>query len=325
MRIRPFTATLAGVCAATLAGCATVSEPPVAFESPVPVTAQRSAQDAAAAPAAPRFKRKVAIGRFTNETNYGRSLLTDADLDRLGKQASDMLASRLVLSRQFVVLERPDVARLEREQAVGGGSIVGADTLVLGSVTEFGRATRGSTGFLSDTKVQVAHARVDVRLVDVKTGHAYFSAVGAGEATTESGTIAGFGSKADYDATLNDRAIAAAISDVIGRLVSQLEERPWRTDILDVRGSEVFISGGKAQGLRPGDALVVLEAGKTVRSAQSGFDVTLPPTPIAQLRVRSTFGDSETNEGSVCEVTSGTVRPEVATGLFVADAREVKP
>jgi curli biogenesis system outer membrane secretion channel CsgG len=316
-----------GAALAALAGCATVSQPQVPVEAPASKAAQVSAQEAQSAPAAPRFKRKVAIGRFTNETNYGRSLLSDADLDRIGKQASDMLASRLVASKQFVVLERSDLGKVQREQALAGaaGQVVGADTLIVGSVSEFGRAVRGKSGFLSSTKVQVAHAKVDVRLVDVKTGHAYFSAIGAGEASTESGEIAGYGSRADYDATLNDRVIAAAISDVIDRLVSQLQERPWRTDILDVRGTEVVVAGGKAQGLRPGDALVVLEPGKTVRSAQSGFDVTLPPSPVARIQVKSTFGESETNEGAVCELVSGTLRPDAFQKLFVADAREVKP
>ena len=56
------------------------------------------------------------MARFSNESNYGRSLLSDQDFDRIGKQASDMLMSRLVLSGKFLVLERPDVAKLEREQ-----------------------------------------------------------------------------------------------------------------------------------------------------------------------------------------------------------------
>jgi curli biogenesis system outer membrane secretion channel CsgG len=291
-------------------------------ESPVSQAAQASAQGAALAPQAPRYKRKIAVGRFTNETTYGRSLLADADLDRIGKQASDMLASRLVMSGQFIVLERPDLSKVEREQAIGGAAnLVGADTLVMGSVTEFGRSTTGKVGFLSSTKTQLAKAKVDVRLVDVKTGHAYFSATGAGEASTEVGEVAGFGGRSDYDATLNDRAIAAAISDVIDRLVAKLADRPWRTDILDVQGAQVFITGGRAQGLKPGDDLAVMEAGQTVKSAQSGFEVTLPPKQIAALRVVSTFGEGEVNEGSVCQITSGAVEKAAAAKLFVTEAR----
>jgi len=302
-----------------LSACATVSERPVPVESPVSRGKQIAAQSAAQAPAAHRYKTKIAIARFTNESNYGRSLLTDQDLDRIGKQAGDMLMSRLVLSGKFLVLERPDAAKLEREQKLSGGSMIGADTVISGSVTEFGRSVGGKSGFLSSTKLQLAKAKVDIRLVDVKTGLAYFSANGSGEASTESGEIAGFGSRAEYDATLNDRAIAAAISDVVDRLVDRLYDRPWRTDILEVRGTQVFISGGERQGLKAGDTLAVLQATGTAKSKQSGFEIALPPRQVATVRVVSLFGDSETNEGSVCEVTTGTVDAGALATLFVAE------
>ncbi len=310
----------AALAVVALEGCATVSEKPQPYESPVPKAQQVAAQQARQAPVAKRYKLKVAIGRFTNETNYGRSLLSDADLDRIGKQASDMLASRLVLSNAFIVLERPDVAKLQREQEFAGpAALVGADTLVMGSVTEFGRSVGGKSGFLSSTKLQTARAKVDIRLVDAKTGHAYFSSIGAGEASTESGEVAGFGSHAAYDATLNDRAIAAAVSDVVDRLISRLQDRTWRTDLLEVRGRQVFVSGGKSQGLRVGDALAVMLSGGTVKSQQTGFDIALPPTEVARLKVVQLFGDGETSEGSVCEVTSGSVDKAQLRKLFATE------
>jgi curli biogenesis system outer membrane secretion channel CsgG len=310
------------VCAGALllTACATVSERPVPVEAPVSRGKQVAAQSVAQAPAGHRYKTKIAIARFSNESNYGRSLLTDQDLDRIGKQASDMLMSRLVLSGKFLVLERPDAAKLEREQKLSGsGSLVGADTVIAGSVTEFGRFVGGKSGFLSSTKVQTAKAKVDIRLVDVKTGLAYFSANGAGEASTESGEIAGFGSRAEYDATLNDRAIAAAISDVVDRLVDKLYDRPWRSDILEVRGTQLLIAGGERQGLRAGDTLAVLQSTGTAKSKQSGFEIALPPVEVATVRVLSLFGDSETNEGAVCELASGNVDPRAVTALYVAE------
>jgi len=310
------------VAAMALAGCATVSQKPVATESPVPQAQQVRAQERALAPEAKRYKLKVAVGRFTNETNYGRSLLSDADLDRIGKQASDMLMSRLIQSGQFVVLERTDLSKLQREHEIAGaGKLVGADTLIIGSVTEFGRSVSGKAGFLSSTKVQAAKAKVDIRLVDAKTGHAYFSAIGAGEANTESGEIAGFGSRAAYDATLNDRAIGAAISDVIDRLVSKLSDRKWKTDILEVKDGQVFISGGKMQGLMEGDVLAAMVAGATVKSKQTGFDVTLPAKKVATLKVVGLFGETETDEGAVCEVTGGTIPKPLSPKLFVTEAK----
>jgi len=304
-----------------LGACATVSTPPVPQESPVPKARQQKSQETAQQPEGKRYKIKIAVGRFTNESNYGRSLLNDAELDRIGKQASDMLSSRLIQSGQFVVLERTDLNKiLKEQQVVEDAKLVGSDTLIIGSVTEFGRSVGGKTGFLSSTKVQTAKAKVDIRLVDVKTSHAYFSAIGAGEASTETGEVAGFGSRADYDATLNDRAIAAAISDVIDRLVSKLRDRKWRTDILDVKGAQVFITGGRRQGVQPGDVLEVMEAGDTVKSRQTGFDVTLPPRKVASLRVVSLFGETETDEGAVCEVADGALPTPLSPKLYVAES-----
>jgi curli biogenesis system outer membrane secretion channel CsgG len=281
---------------------------------------QVQAQKDSAIPLGKRYKRKIAIIRFTNETNYGKALMTDEDFDRLGKQASDMLASRLIKSGNFLVFERIDLKKIQQEQAIsGGGRLVGIDTAIIGSVTEFGRSVAGKTGFMSSTKVQLAKAKVDIRLVDIKTGQAFFSATGAGEASTESGEIAGYGSQAEYDATLNDRAIAASITDVLDKLVSTLEEKPWRTDVLQAEGGQIFISGGKMQGIKVGDTLRLMMPGKKVRSKQSGFEVSLPSKQVATLKVVSLFGDNENNEGSVCDIISGTVDPVAAASMFVEE------
>lgn len=315
MRIQSTAIALLGLC-----GCATVSHPQVDVEAPISRDKQVAAQSAAQSAGRHRYKMKIAVARFTNESNYGRSLLNDQDLDRIGKQASDMLMSRLVLSGNFLVLERPDAVKIQREQEMaGGGALVGADTLISGSVTEFGRSVGGKVGFLSSTKLQTARAKVDIRLVDVKTGVAYFSSRGSGEANTESGEVAGFGSRAEYDATLNDRAIGAAISDVVDGLVQKLSDRPWRTDILEAKSNQLFISGGKRQGLRAGDVLAVFESGETTRSRQSGFEVTLPPRRVATIQVVSLFGESETNEGAVCELKRGTIDPSSIARLYVAE------
>jgi curli biogenesis system outer membrane secretion channel CsgG len=303
-----------------LAGCATPTTPPTAVQAPSAVVEAKK-QAELAPPAVKSFKRKIALGRFTNETRYGKALL-GGDLDPLGRQTGDMLSARLVESGRFIVLERPDVAAVMAEQAIaGGGDIVGADTLVVGSLTEFGRAAEGQSGFLSNTKRQVARAKVEVRLVDVRTGHAYFSATGTGEAGVEQGTVMGFGSRADYDATLNDRAIGAAISDVLSSLVGKLEERPWRSDILKVEGQQVFISGGTRQGLKPGDRLAIMRSGDRMKSGQSGFEIDLPPSRIAEVVVDSTFGNSVTNEGSLTRIVSGAIPGGKTSGLFVAEVK----
>ena len=314
---------VAGVVAVLLGGCATTSPPLQQVAAPASPAQAAEAQRQANLVAVKTLKRKVAIGRFTNETRYGKSFLVDANNDPLGKQASDMLATRLVASQKFMVFERPDLDKVKAEQSITHEpGLVGVDALIIGSVTEFGRSTTGKSGFLSGTKIQTAHAKVEIRLVDVRSGYVFFTASGTGDATTESGEIAGFGSKADYDATLNDRAIAAAISDVQNALMSKLQERPWRTDILKVDGRQIYLSGGSRQGLKVGDTLAILRAGEQVKSGQTGFNITLPATTVGQARVVSFFGDNETNEGSVAQILTGDVSTAQEAFLYISESKE---
>lgn len=311
-----------GFVAILLGGCATVSTPPERVEAPVRQIQQVAAQNKAQEPSSRRYKRKVAIARFSNESNYGRSLMTDQDYDRVGKQASDMLASKLIKSNKFIVFERPDLSKIQREQKnTGDANLIGVDALVVGSVTEFGRSVGGKSGFLSSTKLQTARAKVEARLVDVKTGLAFFSVAGVGEANTESGEVAGFGSRAEYDATLNDRAISAAIADMIDKLVSTLDERKWKTDILEVQGQQVFISGGIKQGMKNGDILQVMEQGATIKSKQSGFNINLPAKKIAEIKITSFFGDNENNEGAIGEIIQGAVSVGDLSRVYVEEVK----
>ncbi len=311
------------VLASLVNDCATTSPQQQQVQAPVSAAQQAEAQRQAAAVEVKTLKRKIAIGRFTNETRYGKTFLVDANSDPLGKQVSDMLATRLVATQKFLVFERPDLDKIKAEQSIAHESgLVGVDALIIGSLTEFGRSTTGKSGFLSGTKVQTAHAKVEMRIVDVRTGYVFFTASGTGDASTESGEIAGFGSKADYDAALNDKAIGAAVSDVQNALIAKLSERPWRTDILKVDGRQIYISGGARQGLKVGDTLAILQEGERVKSGQSGFEITLPPKKVVEARIVSLFGDNETNEGAVADVLSGDVSEARRSNLYVSDRGE---
>ena len=61
------------------------------------------------------IKRKVAIGRFSNETEYGKGLFYDKENDPMGKQALDILSTKLAASGKFLLLERNDLAQLLEE------------------------------------------------------------------------------------------------------------------------------------------------------------------------------------------------------------------
>lgn len=317
MRARLFALALA----AGLAGCTSFDERSVGRSAP---DAPRPAQ---AEPSGRLLKRKVAIARFTNETNYGTGLFTDPSGDRLGKQASDILVSDLTRSGKFIVIERGDLGKLEAENALMGLSpeqfrrnLVGVDALVLGSVVEFGRKETGSTLFFSRTRTQIAQARVSIRLVDPRTGLVFFSESGGGEASLETQVVLGVGDRAAFDATLNDKALSAAITNLIDKVLNSLEDKPWTSAVLAVEGGNVLIAGGQRQGLRPGDRLQVTTPGRVVKSPQTGLPLRLPGQPVGEIEVVGFFGESETDEGSICRVVSG-VTPTADHVLLFQETR----
>lgn len=292
-------------------GCAMQTPPIVQQEGAPAIQAQKAAQQAVInqAPAIPTLKRKIALGRITNETNYGRSLLRDRHDDPLGKQVTDLMSKSLTETGAYLVFERPDITRVIAENQLTESklNLIGVDALVIGSLTEFGRKTVGESGFVSSSKRQVAFAKIDIRLVDTKTGHAFFSTSGAGEASTETASTFGFGSQAAYDGTLNDAAIRNAVGDAINRMTAELSSRPWETFILKIDGSRLYLGGGKSQGIRPGMTFSAQTVGERVKSPQTGAEISLPGQTIAQLRVDALFGEGELNEGSIASVVSGTL------------------
>jgi curli biogenesis system outer membrane secretion channel CsgG len=279
----------------------------------------QEALPSASAVSQPLLKRKIAIGRFSNTTRYGKALLLDSEKDPLADQAADMLTARLVDSGKFIVFDRGDLDGLQREQEAAGLStkLTGVDTLVVGSVTEFGRKVEGKSGFLNSKMRQTASATVEVRLVDVQTGRAFFSTKGTGSASVEVGEVAGFGSKAGYDSTLNDKAISAAISDLMTNVLQRLQERRWSSDVLQVRGGQVFISGGPAQGLKIGDRLKLETRGEVLTSAQTGLPIRLPGQSVATLEIVSFFGDDSESEGAVTRIVDGQAVGDPKTFLVV--------
>jgi curli biogenesis system outer membrane secretion channel CsgG len=284
--------------------------------------AQLEAQEAAE-PEQLALKRKIAVGRLSNETTYGRSLLRRNAEDQLGGKVTDMFVQALTNSDSFLVFERPDISLLQKEASLSGQEveIVGVDTLVIGSLTQFGRATTGERGFLSSSKKQEATATVDIRLVDVKTGRAFESVTGSGSSSTEQARTMGFGSAASYDGSLNDQAIAAAVTAAVDKMTRLFMSKPWTADLLGQEEGMVFISGGESQGVKPGMVFDVETKGRAVKSQTTGTTITLPGKKVAELEVISLFGDDVLNQGAATTVTSGSLEGHELAELQVKEQK----
>jgi len=309
--------TVVCMCIFALQACATVEQDKIAT-----VDEQRPQVSKVLSVEAPKrfLKRKVAIARFSNETKYGQSIFVDESYDRIGKQTMDILSARLAATEKFILLERADIDKINRELEMGnlGNLDIPADYLIVGSVSEFGRKTVSDVGVFSRTKKQVAFAKVNIRLVDIMTGQIIYSEEGEGEAFAEAGTVMGIGSRADYDSSLNDKAISAAISKMVNDIVENLTDRPWRSYILSKEGSVYMISGGESQGVKVNDVFNVLKRGMKVKNPQTGMFIELPGTQVGQLRVVQMMGSDPNSEVSMCATVSGNL-PEGGFENFIVE------
>ncbi|MDD5372030.1 MAG: CsgG/HfaB family protein [Sulfurimonas sp.] len=268
----------------------------------------------------PELKRKVAIARFGNEAQYGKSALFGVNSDYVAeKQATDILSAKLAQSGKFILLERSDIDIVNKEINTFNLQLlqIGSDYLIVGSVTEFGRKNMSDTGAFSRSKTQIAYAKVSVRLIDVKTGQVVFAQEGSGEALSEAGTSFGLGKHVGYDSTLNDKAISAAISSVVDGIMENLLNKPWRSYVLSVEDGNAIIAGGAKQGLHIGDSFDIYQNGKSIKNPQTGMMIELPGVKVATVKVISQFGSTYTDEGSVCQVVNGNLNAASIKDLYV--------
>lgn len=270
------------------------------------------------------LKRKVAIGRFTNETQYAKGVFYDKENDPMGKQALDILSTKLGASNKFLLLERNDLSALLEECQKGGNaaSTIGADYMIIGSITEFGRKDTGKTGVFTAQKTQTVEAAVSIRLVDVATGLIIYSDEAKGSAELTSKTTLGIGGKAGFDATLSDRAISEAIGQLVENIINKCTNNPWKTYFLSYDADGVLIAGGKTQGIKEGMTFSVMTKGKKVKNPQTGIMITLPGKSVGTAKVISTGGDTPETEYSMVEVdTKETINSENMSNYIIEEVK----
>ena len=272
------------------------------------------------------IKRKVAIGRFSNETEYGKGLFYDKDNDPMGKQALDILSAKLGASGKFILLERNDLQQLLEEANRNGQSAqqaIGADYMIIGSITEFGRKNTSQSQVFTTSKTQTVEAAVSIRLVDVATGQIIYSDQGKGSAeiTTKS-TFVGTGGHAGYDATLSDKAISAAIDQLVENIINKLSDKPWKSYFLSYDSDAIIIAGGKSQGIEPGMVFAVKTVGKNVKNPQTGIMVTLPGKEVGKIKVEETGGNTPETEYSIVSMIEGSIDSENLSNYIIEEIKQ---
>nr|WP_315426994.1 CsgG/HfaB family protein [uncultured Albidiferax sp.] len=214
-----FTAAL--VPALSLLGCATETSQAIATPQ------VKSAVTAYNGP-----KNTLVVGKFDNRSSFMRGLFSDG-VDRLGGQSKTILITHLQQANRFKVMDRDNMAEIKQEAGFKGQaqSIKGADFVVTGDVTEFGRKETGDQqlfGILGRAKTQTAYAKVSLNVVDAISSEVIYSVQGAGEYALSNREVIGFGGTASYDSTLNGKVLDLAIREAVNRLVDGMDSGAWK-------------------------------------------------------------------------------------------------
>lgn len=174
----------------------------------------------------------VSIGKFENRSNFMRGIFSD-NVDRLGSQAKTILITHLQQTNRFNVLDRDNMTEISQEAVIGNKAqkLKGADYVVTGDVTEFGRKEVGDQqlfGILGRGKSQIAYAKVNLNIVNTVTSEVVFSSQGAGEFDLSNREVVGFGGTASYDSTLNGKVLDLAIREAVNKLASAIDDGSWQ-------------------------------------------------------------------------------------------------
>ena len=271
-------------------------------------------------------QKSLAVMKFTTTAGGGGSYWYNASWD-LGEGMAEMLATALVETGKFRVLERQQIHDVLGEQDLGAsgrvdaataakiGKVLGARYLIYGTVNEFEYSKGGEGGAVRIWGIRLgasearAHIGMDVRIVDAVTSEILFSTRSVANAN-RSGFRVGY-SGADFGADLATfqktplgDATRKAIEDTVTKIVNEFgtEAGPeptvtWSGTLFVADDGTLVIKAGNHEGLKAGDILTVYRP----KTAKVGNDVlTVGEDKIGKIRLTS-VGDS----ASSAEVVEG--------------------
>ncbi|MDB4964818.1 MAG: hypothetical protein JWN44_507 [Myxococcales bacterium] len=225
-------------------------------------------------------KKRVGIVDFDDASHHG---YWGSSRNALAEAARDAATEALVKSGAFVVIEREQLAQVLKEQGLGmtgaisaqtaakAGKLLGLQALVTGKITDFDsdNKTSGFGGYYQQ-KTKTFHARVSLRMIDSTTGEIWVAESGEGAANSKSTMVMGGGEQSE-DQTLGKRALYMAVHNMINKVLSKADAKPWSGAVAKVgKGGKIYITAGSDIGLPVGAALTVRRLGDEITDPSTG-------------------------------------------------------
>ena len=260
-------------------------------------------------------KKRVAVMNFDYATvrSYVASLFgTDQDV---GKGITDLLVDKLVSDGTYRVIERAAIDKILAEQNFSNSDradantaakiarILGVDSIIIGSITQFGRddkstnvgggALGGVTGRFGIGGVRksqsTAVVQITARMIDTSTAEILASASGKGESSRSGTGLLGAGGggagaggagidmkSSNFGATILGEATNKAVADLAQQLDAKAGALP--TTVVQISGlvadaepdGTVIINVGSKNGVKVGDRLDIRRKIREVKDPSTG-------------------------------------------------------
>ncbi|MDP3980258.1 MAG: CsgG/HfaB family protein [Chlamydiota bacterium] len=254
-----------------------------------------------ALPAAMGPKKTIAITKFDNKAGQW------AQWD-LGNGMSEMLATSLIKSGRFIVLERGEIENIIAEQDFGMsgrtaegsaakiGKILKAQIMISGAVTEFEANSGGGGGGFTVKGFTIgasgAHAKVavNIRIYDTTTGQILDSqrcegvAERSGLAFSYTDSDFGFGGN-QFDRTPLGSACQMAIDKAVFFIASRMANVPWQGSVVIVKGDQVYVNSGENGGMQNGYMLDVYKPGEELIDPDTGLNLGTTLTKTGRVQI----------------------------------------
>ena len=256
-------------------------------------------------------KVRVAVMNFENNSTWAWWG------DNLGAAAADELATQLVQSGKYTVLERRELENILREQNLGAsgavtaataakvGKLLGVQLMLTGSITAFSikRTTIGLRGI--GGSYSNAESKVDARLVNVETGEVMVVATGQGNKRMGGGYFKGVSAEQTFDQGAAQEALRPAVEQVVAKLVEQsgslqsLTPAAPEGQIVSTRNGSYYINRGAGAGVKVGQKFRVMHVADEIKDADGKLlDKVIEETGV--LEVTQVLANS-----AICKLVSG--------------------
>lgn len=209
-----------------------------------------------------------------------------------------------IMLTQEEMLEQEEMIKLQQTGAVKTGKKSAAegfesiDFRVSGSITAYSEVEEGSDVLIAQSKTQVARVQVDYGLVDIATGKRLLQKSGMGEYRKKTGGVLGFGSKSTADVGLRDGALRDALTKAMSEMIKELNNRPFQSKILTVKGKKVIFRGGERSKLAAGTKLGVYRPGEELKDPDTGRVIGREENLIGEIMFTS-HQSEKVSEGTV--------------------------